>query len=75
MHKLTIFTVCMDLFSPVIVPFYANAPAGPDWNKFEWTDEIFLGRIKSGIYSFRFYTKGQDYGVADLDKFEIYQPK
>ena len=42
-----------------------------DWNKFVWTDNIDLGEVKRGIHSIKFYTDGQVYGVADLDKFEL----
>jgi DNA-binding CsgD family transcriptional regulator len=40
-----------------------------DWNKFIWTDWIPLGKIDKGKHSIRFQTNGQEYGVADLDKF------
>ena len=40
-----------------------------DWNKFVWTDTIDLGAVKRGVYSIKFYTVGQTYGVADLDVF------
>jgi len=39
------------------------------WDKFVWTDAIDLGSIKRGVHSIKFYTDGQVYGVADLDKF------
>jgi len=42
-----------------------------DWNKFIWTDVIDLGEVKRGVHSIKFYTDGQVYGVADLDKFEL----
>lgn len=42
-----------------------------DWNKFSWTELIQLGDIKSGIHAIKFYTIGQEYGVADLDKFVL----
>jgi DNA-binding CsgD family transcriptional regulator len=42
-----------------------------DWNNFVWTEPILLGNIKSGVHSIMFYTKGQQYGVADLDKFVL----
>ena len=42
-----------------------------DWNKFVWTDKIDLGDVKRGVHSVTFYTDGQVYGVADLDKFEL----
>ena len=40
-----------------------------DWNTFAWTDLIALGKINKGKHSIRFQTNGQEYGVADLDKF------
>jgi len=40
-----------------------------DWNKFIWTEWIALGDIKTGIHSIKFFTNGQEFGVADLDKF------
>ena len=40
-----------------------------DWNRFIWTDPILLGRITSGVHSIKFFTNGQQYGVADLDAF------
>ncbi len=39
-----------------------------DWNRFTWTEPILLGKVESGIHSIMFYTEGQVYGVADLDK-------
>lgn len=39
------------------------------WNHFTWTEPILLGEVESGIHSLTFYTDGQEYGVADLDKF------
>jgi DNA-binding CsgD family transcriptional regulator len=39
-----------------------------DWDKFTWTGLVFLGNIGSGDHSIKFYTDGQQYGVADLDK-------
>jgi DNA-binding CsgD family transcriptional regulator len=40
-----------------------------DWNHFAWTEPIFLGSVDSGVHTLRFSTNGQQYGVADLDKF------
>jgi DNA-binding CsgD family transcriptional regulator len=40
-----------------------------NWNTFTWTEPIPLGRLESGIHAIMFYTEGQEYGVADLDKF------
>jgi len=40
-----------------------------DWYKFASTDPILLGSIESGTHSIKFYTAGQQYGVADLDSF------
>ncbi len=42
-----------------------------DWNNFAWTDPIFLGEVRSGVHSITFSTEGQQYGVADLDKFVL----
>jgi DNA-binding CsgD family transcriptional regulator len=42
-----------------------------DWNRFVWTDPIFLGKVDEGIHSIKFMTDGQQYGVADLDKFVL----
>lgn len=40
-----------------------------DWNNFTWTESIDLGSVEHGVHSIMFYTDGQEYGVADLDKF------
>jgi DNA-binding CsgD family transcriptional regulator len=40
-----------------------------DWNKFTWTEWISLREITKGIHSIKFDTNGQEFGVADLDKF------
>ncbi len=40
-----------------------------DWDHFAWTDPIPLGHIAQGAHTIRFYTEGQQYGVADLDMF------
>lgn len=40
-----------------------------DWNKFTWTEWIPLGKIAKGTHSIKFFTNGQEFGVADLDKF------
>ena len=42
-----------------------------DWNNFAWTEPILLGSVGSGVHSIKFYTDGQEYGVADLDKFVL----
>jgi len=39
------------------------------WDKFVWTDAIDLGSVERGVHSIKFYTDGQEFGVADLDKF------
>jgi len=45
-------------------------PSNQDnWNTFARTAWIPLGKIKKGIHAIRFETNGQDFGVADLDKF------
>jgi hypothetical protein len=41
------------------------------WDKFVWTDAIDLGSVKRGVHSIKFYTDGQEFGVADLDKFTL----
>jgi DNA-binding CsgD family transcriptional regulator len=41
------------------------------WEKFVWTDLIDLGKVERGVHSIKFYTDGQVYGVADLDKFTL----
>jgi len=40
-----------------------------DWNNFAWTEPVLLGSTGSGVRSIKFDTDGQEYGVADLDKF------
>ena len=40
-----------------------------DWDKFVWTDAIDLGSVKRGTHTIKFFTQGQEYGVADLDQF------
>lgn len=40
-----------------------------DWNKFIWTERIPLGKVTKGIHSIKFFTNGQLFGTADLDKF------
>jgi DNA-binding CsgD family transcriptional regulator len=40
-----------------------------DWNRFAWTNSIYLGSMESGVHTITFSTIGQQYGVADLDKF------
>jgi DNA-binding CsgD family transcriptional regulator len=42
-----------------------------DWNKFVWTETIDLGKVSFGDHSIKFYTEGQIFGVADLDKFVL----
>lgn len=39
------------------------------WDKFVWTNAIDLGSVERGVHSIKFYTDGQEFGVADLDKF------
>jgi DNA-binding CsgD family transcriptional regulator len=41
------------------------------WEKFVWTEAIDLGSVKRGVHSIKFYTDGQEFGVADLDKFTL----
>jgi len=42
-----------------------------NWDRFTWTEPIFLGSIEGGVHSIQFSTDGQQYGVADLDKLII----
>ncbi len=42
-----------------------------DWNRFTWTEPLLLGNVEAGIHSVRFFTTGQQYGVADLDVFVL----
>ncbi len=39
------------------------------WNKFTETEPMDLGQITTGTHTIKFSTDGQQYGVADLDKF------
>ena len=41
------------------------------WDQFTWTEPILLGSVDAGVHSIRFYTDGQQYGVADLDRFVL----
>jgi hypothetical protein len=41
------------------------------WDQFIWTEPILLGNRRSGVHSIKFSTDGQQYGVADLDKFVL----
>ena len=41
------------------------------WDKFVWTDAIDLGSVERGVHTIKFYTDGQEFGVADLDKFAL----
>ncbi len=42
-----------------------------DWNKFTQTQPIDLGPITASTYTIKFSTDGQQYGVADLDRFSL----
>jgi len=42
-----------------------------DWNVFATTSEIDLGNIVGGVHTIRFDAAGQQWGVADLDKFTL----
>lgn len=44
-----------------------------DWNKFVQIDSISLGDLEEGSHTLIFKTNGQEYGVADLDKFELFK--
>jgi hypothetical protein len=41
------------------------------WNTFVWTEPIDLGNVWIGAHSITFYTEGQEFGVADLDRFSL----
>lgn len=41
------------------------------WDSFAWTDWTGLGSVSSGLHSIKFYTTGQQHGVADLDLFQL----
>lgn len=70
--------------SPTTIPIFvflddeqsARAAINPsnqgDWNIFAWTEPIPLGSVDAGVHSIKFYTDGQQYGVADLDKFVLF---
>ena len=40
-----------------------------NWDQFAWTEPAYLGKVKSGRHSIKLSTRGQQYGVADLDQF------
>lgn len=41
------------------------------WDNFAWTEPIPLGKIISGTHAIKLATDGQEYGVADLDRFVL----
>lgn len=41
------------------------------WDTFIWTGPINLGAVERGVHRIKFFTEGQVYGVADLDKFVL----
>ena len=41
------------------------------WDQFTWTGPINLGAVERGVHRIKFFTEGQVYGVADLDKFVL----
>lgn len=43
-----------------------------NWNSFDETELIKLGAITQGFHNITFSTDGQQYGVADLDKFTLF---
>ncbi|MCP5094124.1 MAG: hypothetical protein GY943_01085, partial [Chloroflexi bacterium] len=52
------------------LPRAAIYPANQgSWEQFSWTEPILLGSIDEGTHTIIFFTEGQQYGVADLDKF------
>ncbi len=73
--------ICYSKFSKSSVPIliYLDDEQDPresiypidpgDWNKFIWTEWITLGETTKGTHSIKFFTNGQEFGVADLDKF------
>ena len=42
-----------------------------NWDQFAWTAPVYLGKVKRGTHSLKFYTQGQQYGVVDLDQFRL----
>lgn len=42
-----------------------------DWDSFAWTEPIPLGNVGAGEHWIEFRTDGQQYGVADLDRFVL----
>ncbi len=42
-----------------------------DWEQFAWSESISLGSISGGNHVIKFFTVGQQYGVADLDQFKL----
>lgn len=44
-----------------------------DWNKFAIKDSIGLGEITNGLHTLILKSKGQDFGVADLDRLELFK--
>lgn len=41
------------------------------WDVFTWSGPVFLGEVDGGLHSIKFFTEGQQYGVADLDEFVL----
>jgi hypothetical protein len=41
------------------------------WDQFTWSEPLLLGSFGAGVHSIKFYTDGQEYGVADLDMFVL----
>lgn len=45
------------------------------WETFSITEPIRIGRMTAGLHTLKFVTDGQEYGVADLDKFSLLIPR
>ena len=41
------------------------------WDNFTLTEPIPLGSVRSGVHSIKLSTEGQEFGVADLDRFVL----
>jgi hypothetical protein len=78
-----VLTLRYSKYSPSTVPILITIDDEPtpratfypkdqgDWNQFASSEPIPLGRVGSGTHSIKFYTQGQEYGVADLDVFVL----
>ena len=50
-------------------------PNQESWDQFAWTEPVLLGSAAAGSHTLKFVTDGQQYGVAELDKFVLLAPK